>query len=70
MAQESIDGKVQRSNFKCQLKSQCLMSNFVFCNLDFGIDLTFGYWNLSLNTPSFLIPVSDISYALQLTILS
>ena len=51
------------SNVKCQLKSQCLMSNFVFYNLDFGIDLAFGSWNLSLNTLSFLIPVSEIEPA-------
>ena len=28
------------------------MLNFDFCNLDFGIDLTFGFWDLSFMTAS------------------
>ena len=43
----AINGEVQMSNIKCQLKSQCLMTNFEFCHLVFGIDL-------SLNTQSSL----------------
>jgi hypothetical protein len=43
----AINGEVQMSNIKCQLKSQCLMPNFEFCHMVFGIDL-------SLNTQSSL----------------
>lgn len=49
MAGNDNDGEVQMSNTKCQLKSQFLMPNFELCYLDFGIDLSFGAWNLSLN---------------------
>ena len=45
----AIDREVQMSNIKGQLKPQCLMSNFGFCHLGFGIDLSFGSWNLSLD---------------------
>ena len=44
-----MNEEVQMSNIKGQLKPQCLMSNFGFCHLGFGIDLSFGSWNLSLD---------------------
>ncbi len=47
------NGEVQMSNTKCQSKSQFLMPNFELCYLDFGIDLSFGSWNLSLNPQCF-----------------
>jgi hypothetical protein len=53
---KNINREVQMSNIKCQLKSQYLMSNFEFCHLAFGIDMVFGFWNLSLDTQSFSEP--------------
>ncbi len=45
----TINEEVQMSNIKGQLKPQCLMSNFGLCHLGFGIGLSFGSWNLSLD---------------------
>lgn len=44
----STNREVQMSNNKYQLKSKFLISNFKFYHLDFGIDLVFGFCNLSL----------------------
>ncbi|MGB3480189.1 MAG: hypothetical protein WBB67_13655 [bacterium] len=60
-AEKSINREVQMSNIKCQLKSQYLMPNFEFCHLTFGLDLSFGFWNLSLDTQPFLTPLSAFS---------
>ncbi len=49
MAGDDNNREVQMLNTKYQLKSQFLMPNVELCYLDFSIDLSFGYWNLSLN---------------------
>jgi len=64
--------EVQMSNIKFQLKSQYIISNFEFCYLDFsnnprpsqmnGIDLAFGYWNLSLDQQFFPPSLSFLGY--------